>query len=115
MQKMVVPMLAQVEVSGPRDLYAQVEAMEKAVKAQCRGRLQQDEYVEPRTVQEFGDAPSVTDLVTPAPNGQALRALQKAEAVLAQLQDRPEQAREIIAQGYYAVALVEVRRALAGR
>lgn len=40
-------------------------------------------------------------------------ALHKAEAVLAQLQDRPEQARDIIRQGYYGHALVRCRSAIA--
>lgn len=40
-------------------------------------------------------------------------ALRKAEAVLAQLQERPEEARDIIRQGYYGHALVRCRNAIA--
>ena len=40
-------------------------------------------------------------------------ALRKAEAVLAQLQDNPDQAKDIIVQGYFGHALVRSRAALA--
>ncbi len=42
-----------------------------------------------------------------------LDALRKAEAVLSQLQEQPEQARDIIRQGYYGHALVRCRSAIA--
>lgn len=41
-------------------------------------------------------------------------ALRKAEAVLAQLQDNPDKARDIIVQGYFGHALVRSRAVLAG-
>lgn len=40
-------------------------------------------------------------------------ALRKAEAVLAQLQDNPDKAKDIIVQGYFAHALVRSRATLA--
>lgn len=47
------------------------------------------------------------------PNSEAIAALQKAEAVLAQVQGCPEQAREIVAQGYYGHALCLARHVIA--
>lgn len=53
---------------------------------------------------------ALADLLGAAPR---LRdALRKAEAVLSQIQEHPEQIREIVAQGYFAHALIESRRAL---
>jgi len=53
---------------------------------------------------------ALADLLGAAPK---LRdALRKAEAVLSQIQEHPEQIREIVAQGYFAHALIESRRAL---
>lgn len=53
---------------------------------------------------------AVAELLGAAPR---LRdALRKAEAVLSQIQDHPDQIREILTQGYFAHALIESRKAL---
>lgn len=50
-------------------------------------------------------------LIQKAP--EMLDALRKAEAVLAQLQDNPEKAKDIIVQGYFGHALIRSRAVLA--
>lgn len=49
----------------------------------------------------------------PASSHDLVEVLRKTEAILSQLQECPDQAREIIAQGYYGHALVRSRTVLA--
>lgn len=62
-------------------------------------------------IQSENEAIANADLIAIAP--EMLDALKKAEAVLAQLQDNPDKAKEIIVQGYFGHALIRSRAVLA--